>query len=105
MNRTNMKDLKTKIAEHPFLEGFNPDYLDIFVRHAREATFKAGQALLRQSQGAYQFYLILEGTVAIESYVPRDNDLALQVLGGGDVVGWSWLFPPFNGHFQARTLE
>jgi CRP/FNR family cyclic AMP-dependent transcriptional regulator len=26
-------------------------------------------------------------------------------LGPGDVLGWSWLFPPFVWHFQARAVE
>jgi CRP-like cAMP-binding protein len=29
----------------------------------------------------------------------------VQELGDGDVLGWSWLFPPYVWHFQARALE
>ena len=28
-----------------------------------------------------------------------------QTIGDGDVLGWSWLFPPFYSHFGARALE
>jgi CRP-like cAMP-binding protein len=31
--------------------------------------------------------------------------MPVQTLGAGDVLGWSWLFPPFAWHFQARAIE
>jgi CRP-like cAMP-binding protein len=100
-----MTDLKSIITDHPFLRGMKREHLDILARHAREAEFAAGQDICRESQAAYEFYLILEGKVAVESYVPREEHIPLQVIGGGDVLGWSWLFPPFVWHFQARALE
>ena len=98
-------DLKTIIADHPFLEGMTPEHLDLLARHAREAELKAGQVVLPQSQSAYQFYLMTGGKMAVESRIPRADALLLQVVNEGDVLGWSWLFPPFNWHFQARALE
>ena len=100
-----MKDLKSTIAGHPFLRGLKPEHLEIVARHAREAEFEAGQVIFHEGESAYQFYLILEGKVAVESYVPREDNIPVQVIGGGDVLGWSWLFPPFTWHFQARALE
>ena len=29
----------------------------------------------------------------------------VQTIGAGEALGWSWLFPPFVWHFQARALE
>jgi CRP-like cAMP-binding protein len=26
-----------------------------------------------------------------------------MILGAGDVLGWSWLFPPYLWHFDARA--
>jgi hypothetical protein len=31
--------------------------------------------------------------------------LALQTLGAGDALGWSWLFPPYPWRFNASALE
>src|SRR5207302_3274823 len=63
------------------------------------------QIILRQGQSAYELYFITEGNAVVESCVPRADDLPLQLVRAGDVLGWSWLFPPFNWHFQARALE
>jgi CRP-like cAMP-binding protein len=29
----------------------------------------------------------------------------IEILGAGDVLGWSWLVPPYRWHFDARALE
>ncbi len=100
-----MKDLRATIAQHSFLHGLKPEYLDLLARHAREIEFNPRQIIFRQNQAAYEFFLITQGRVAIESSVARADDVPLQVIGGGDVLGWSWLFPPFTWHFQARALE
>jgi CRP-like cAMP-binding protein len=100
-----MKVLKTAIVEHPFLQGMKPEHLNVIARHAREEEFQAGKIILREGDSAYQFYLILEGKVIVESYAPRRENIPLQILREGDALGWSWLFPPFTWHFQARAVE
>jgi CRP-like cAMP-binding protein len=82
-----------------------PEHLAILGRHAREAEFVADQVIFRQNENAHQFYLILEGKVVVETYVARTDNLPLQILNRGDVLGWSWLFPPLVWHFQSRALE
>lgn len=100
-----MKTIDNKLTNHPFLKGMKPEHLAILVRHAREAEFMADQVIFRQNENAHQFHLILEGRVAVESYMPRADNIPLQIVTAGDVLGWSWLFPPFVWHFQARALE
>jgi CRP-like cAMP-binding protein len=31
--------------------------------------------------------------------------VTIQILGAGDVWGWSWLFPPYYRQFGARAVE
>src|SRR5438270_13833678 len=103
-----MKEMKTIIGGHAFLRGIEPKYVDLLARHAKEAEFKPGQVVFRQNQPAYELYLILDGKVGLESLVPMAGDLPLQVIGGGDVLGWSWLFPPFILAFpgaRPRTVQ
>ena len=100
-----MNDLKVLIAQHPFLHGIKPEYLDVLAKSAKAIEFTAGQKVLRQHEAAYELYLITDGKLAIESHSPGSGDVPLQVIGGGDALGWSWLFPPFSSHLQARALE
>jgi hypothetical protein len=31
--------------------------------------------------------------------------MMITTLGAGELVGWSWLFPPYRWHFDARATE
>ena len=99
------KALRTQLSNHPFLKGMESDHLAILGRHAREVEFTTDQVVFRQNENAHEFFLVLHGSVVLEAYVARRENLALQVVKAGDVLGWSWLFPPFVWNFQARALE
>ena len=45
------------------------------------------------------------GAVAIETYAPGRGGLVVETLGPGELVGWSWLFPPYKSHFDVVALE
>lgn len=103
--RAAMKTLQETIREHPFLTGMRPDHQELLMPGAVESRFAPGEILFREGEPANRFYLILEGVVAIEAHRPADGDMVVQYVGAGDVLGWSWLFPPFSWHFQARALD
>jgi CRP-like cAMP-binding protein len=100
-----MKTLNDQILEHPFVKGMGSRHLEILRRDAAETRFEKGQVIFREGEAAYQFYLLVEGKVALEAYLPGDDNIPLETLGAGDVLGWSWLFQPYSLHFQARALE
>jgi CRP-like cAMP-binding protein len=81
------------------------EHLARLTKHAAERTFEAGDVLFREGEPANQFYLIERGCVALEAHEPGDGTILVQNVGAGDVLGWSWLFPPFAWHFQARAVE
>ncbi len=102
---TGLPPLKTLVAKHPFLHGLTFRQLQILLANAMRSHFAAGQVIFREGEPANRFYLILEGEVALESYDKERGNVLIQTIGGGDVLGWSWLFPPFTWHFDARALE
>ena len=93
------------IAEHSFLKGLPPGYLDILTPCAQPIEFHPGEVIFREGDIADRFYLIAEGKVVLESHLPPNGHLVVQSLGPDEVLGWSWLFPPYVWHFQARALE
>ena len=101
-----MQSLKPIISEHPFLRSLSPAYLQILTDCAEERAFTAGEVIFREGDIADRFFLIEQGKVALESHVSSaEGGLAVQDLGPQDVLGWSWLFPPYVWHFQARAVE
>jgi CRP-like cAMP-binding protein len=93
------------LAEHPFLKGMNPRHLRLLGDFAMEVNFQPGQLIFREGEPANRFYLIRHGKVELESYVTDCGIVPIQTVGAGEVLGWSWLFPPYYWHFDARAAE
>ncbi len=97
--------LKSRIFSHPFFQSMKPKHLEIIAGYASEATFKPSEVLFREGEPASRFYLIESGRIALEAHEPAEGTVLVQNLGAGHVLGWSWLFPPFAWHLQARAVE
>jgi len=100
-----MDSIQNLIAQHPFLESLEPSHLPLLAAGATRIQFGPGQVIAREGEEAAHFYLILKGRIALEAYIPAQGQVEFQTIGGGDALGWSWLFPPFRWHFSARALE
>jgi CRP-like cAMP-binding protein len=92
------------LAAQPFLRGLTPEQLNLLAEDSMPAEFQPGERILSEGAPANRFYLILEGRVELESSVLDGEPVAVQTLGAGDLLGWSWLFPPFCWHFDARAV-
>jgi len=100
---TSKETLATTIAEHRLFKDLAPRYLALLAEVAMFKEFAADEVIFREGDPANRFYLILDGAVALES-APRDHaSVLLQTIGCDDVLGWSWLFPPYYWHFDARA--
>jgi len=100
-----METLERIIAEHPFFEGLESDYTSLLTGCASNVRFSAGMYLCKEGEDANQFYLIRAGKVSLEILTPQSKPLTVETLEQGDVLGWSWLVPPYVWNFHARALQ
>jgi CRP/FNR family transcriptional regulator, cyclic AMP receptor protein len=100
-----METLERILSTHPFFQELGSGYLDLLVGCATNVGFNAGQFLFRTGEEANQFFLIRQGRVALELSTPGGPPLVLQTLGEGEILGWSWLIPPYYWMFDARADE
>lgn len=100
-----MQTLEPYLAAHPFLKGIEPRHLKILVGCASNVRFDAGQFVLREGEEANNFYIIRHGKVSLETFTPDRGSITIQTIGEGEVLGWSWLIPPYHWHYDARALE
>jgi CRP-like cAMP-binding protein len=100
-----IEDMRTILAEHPFLQGLEPQIVDALVGCATHRPIAAGQFLFREGESADSTFLLKSGRIALEIHVPGRDAVRIQTVGAGEAVGWSWLFPPYRWHFDARALE
>ena len=64
---------------------------------ARNHRFEAGQYLFHEGEAADEFFLIRQGRVALEIVAPGQAPVVISTLGAGEIVGASWLVPPYTG--------
>lgn len=100
-----MRTLEPILAAHPFFLGLEERYLPLLVGCATNMRYGAGEFLLREGEEANRFYLIRGGKVRLEIFVPGRGPIAVQTIGEGDILGWSWLFPPYRWSLDAQALE
>jgi CRP/FNR family cyclic AMP-dependent transcriptional regulator len=100
-----METIDDLLRRHPFFKGLKPEYLALIAGCGQNVHFAAGEYLLREGASADRFFAIRGGSVAVETYGPSRGAVTLQTLGEDEILGWSWLFPPYVWQFDARARD
>src|SRR5213075_1165152 len=50
-------------------------------------------------------YLLETGRVVLESPCKFGEAVIVDEIGAGDLLGWSWMFPPYAWQFTARAMQ
>jgi CRP-like cAMP-binding protein len=87
---------------HPFLAGMSEEQLTTLAGMASYAHYAAGEVLFREGDSAQRCFLVEAGEVAVQTHV-AGKPLTVYSVKVGEPLGWSWLFPPFRCHYDARA--
>lgn len=94
----------TMLATHAFLRGMPPEAVALLARSCRASTVPAGRRFFEEGEAATRFWLLRGGHVALEVHSPGDRRLIVETLGRGDLLGLSWLLPPYQWQFGALAI-
>ena len=97
------QDIADLISTHPLLAGLSVDLIGEVAGCAVNRVWHAGELLITEGEAADTLYLVRRGVVAIEVNAPASGPIVIETVGPGGVVGWSWMFPPYRWHFDARA--
>ena len=97
--------LEPILREHPFFQGMEERYIQLIAGCSMNVRFEPGHVVFREGDPADQFYLLREGLVSVQLVVPHRGLTTMATISAGEVLGWSWLFPPYRWHFDARTQQ
>lgn len=99
-----MENLESILKEHPFFKDLKQEYFDIILGCASNVRFKEGGIIFREGDKANKFYLIRYGRVAIDVSLSNHRSVSIQTIQDGDILGWSWLIPPYRARFLCRAV-
>jgi CRP-like cAMP-binding protein len=91
------------IENHPFLVGLDPSALKRLAVWGHEVEFDAGSRVFVEGGPAERFWLICDGQVQLDLHMPGPGTAVIESLTAGEVLGWSWLFPPYLWQFGAAA--
>lgn len=100
-----IKDISALLAAHPVFKGMEKDRLDFIAGCGWNVQFRDGEAVFHFGQRADRFFMLRSGSVSIEIRPPAGPTLCIETVAAGDVLGWSWLYPPYTWQFDARALQ
>lgn len=72
---------------------------------AREVFFAEDTRIFEAGGTADRFWVIRSGAVSLTQEVTPQRRVTVASLGAGDLLGWSWLFPPYQWDFGAEAFS
>jgi len=100
-----IQSLETIIKGHPFFADLPEKHLQFITGCAKNVAFPELFTIFQEGDSANEFYFIREGLVSVELIVPQRGVTTIQTVAEGEILGWSWVSPPYRWHFAARTLQ
>ena len=100
-----MRTIDELLAEAPAFEGMAPAQLELIAGCAHNEVFEKGAFLLREGDTANVFYVLRSGRVKLEAHAAQRGALSIETIEKGDLLGWSWLVPPYKKQYDARVVK
>jgi CRP-like cAMP-binding protein len=92
----NKQSIENYLSTHAFFSELDSDFIEFLSDSAAELSIQHGDVLFKQGERADKFYLLRNGQVSVQ--VPA-------LVGEDQILGWSWLIPPYKWSFLARAVE
>ena len=100
-----METIRSTLNAHPFMRDMDDKFTDAFLAHATRKTFSENEYIFRQGDHADHFFLVEAGLVSVGIDPKLRSQVNIQSVTDGEVLGWSWLIPPYTWQFDAHALE
>ena len=100
-----MSSIEKYLFGHAFFKGMSEDYVKLLAEFASEKHAARDEVLFQLGKPADKFYLLRSGKVSVQVPALVGPPLELQLLGEDQLLGWSWLIPPYRWNFLARAVE
>jgi CRP-like cAMP-binding protein len=95
---------KSGAPDHDFLSGLTHAQRSRILSLGEEVAIPEGEEILGNGQRSKFCYLVLKGSVAVALSTPRLT-VSVQVVGPGELFGWSALLQGQDSLFQVRARE
>jgi len=99
-----MQTMEEVLGSHPFFAGLNAGAMRLIAGCASNVHFAEGEFLFQEGHEANQFWVIRRGRVAMQLESPGRGAIVTDTMDEGEMVGWSWLVPPYRFFADGRAV-
>ncbi|MGZ4592783.1 MAG: cyclic nucleotide-binding domain-containing protein [Actinomycetes bacterium] len=100
-----MQTMDEMLAGQPFFTGLDESVIRLIAGCATNVHVEAGAYIFREGEDADRFFVVRRGRVALELREPGGKVHLLDTVEEGEVLGWSWLVPPYRWFLDARAVD
>ena len=100
-----MRTIAAEMRGIRFFADMEPGYIELLAGCGSHTVISRGTPLIEQGEHADSFWVIREGRVAVGVRAPGRGLITLETLHSDDILGWSWLLPPYRWRFDAEALD
>ncbi len=98
--------LHKMLRRSAFFQNLSDEQIVALSRIARSLEYRRGEYLFHEETPADSLYLIISGRVELEIQVDAGSAVAVvEVLGAGDLVGWSAIVEPYLYTSSGRCVQ
>ena len=102
----NQADITTTIKSIPWFLELSPESIHRLTSVTDVRAFEAGEILFNEGEQHPYLYIVLDGKIQLESYIPGRGSLPTFTAESLDVIGWSSLTPVVRQKTStARVME
>ncbi|MBN2386080.1 MAG: Crp/Fnr family transcriptional regulator [Anaerolineales bacterium] len=97
------RELIALLKKIPWFESLSQEYLERMVGIAVLRQVRAGEALFREGDKEDYLYVVLEGRIALEIFVPHKGKVRINTCEQHEVFGWSSVTPVVHQRTAGAT--
>ncbi|MCX4553488.1 cyclic nucleotide-binding domain-containing protein [Streptomyces sp. NBC_01267] len=92
-------------ATRDMFDGLPSDRRERLREVVSDVSFPGGTRIFEEGRRADRFWVVRSGQVALDLHVPGRQAAVVDTVGPGELLGWSWLLPPYVWHLGAQAVR
>jgi CRP/FNR family cyclic AMP-dependent transcriptional regulator len=100
----NHEELLSELKKIPWFQVIKPDHLQKIVEISHLQKIKSGDVLFREGDQGNYLYIVLEGRVALDIFIPHRGKVRINTAEMWDVFGWSSVTPTIHQRTAGATV-
>jgi CRP-like cAMP-binding protein len=100
-----VKTISELLGNHEFFAGLDDEAIAVIAGCGTNVHFDTDERIITAEMPADRILVVRSGRVALELHTPRGGSLILDTIGPDEILGVSWMLPPYRWTFDARAVE